>query len=109
MHDIVQDQDATLEDITLDKIFKEELTRAIAEALEELPKKDQAFIEYRFFKDMTYQEIDPEHSNQATRQRIEKALRKLRRNRKLLEFYEEENLLIHSSLKAYRNNRPTTK
>lgn len=108
LYDLIQDTGESLEDQALDSVFNHELRKAINEALENLSPVERDFVVYRFYKDMAYKEIDPEHSEHNTSQKIERALRKLRRDKTLQNFYEEENVLIGTGLTYFRQHRQSS-
>lgn len=90
-YDLVSDQEETIEEKVLNNVFNDELAKVLYKALEELPEQQRDLIKLRFYKNMTYKEIDPDRSEQNTRQKIEKICRKLRKNENLRIFYQETN------------------
>lgn len=90
-YDLIADQEEPLEEKILNNIFNDELAAVLYKALEELPEQQKDLIELRFYKNMTYREIDPFRSEQNTKQKIDKICRKLRKNENLRIFYQETN------------------
>ena len=80
----------------IDSVFCEEITNAIKGA--ELSDREKSFLFQRFYENKTYLEIDPEHNRNNTRNIIEKALRKLRKNDSLQKMYSETNVYICNGL-----------
>ena len=102
--DLVKDSSVNLEETALDKIYVEELAAAIDEELENLTEIEKSYLQLRFFESKTYKEIEPEKSEQNTKAKIDRTLRKLKRSKKLQNFYDEVNFYAGSTLTAYKRN-----
>ena len=106
--DIIADQEQPEEEI-LDNIFNSELAEALQMGAEQqLSEREKDYLFKRYYENLTYSEIDQEHSNSNTRRIIEKALRKLRKNETLQRFYAEQNLFICNSLSYFRINNTSS-
>ena len=101
LSDIVPDPMEYQERI-IDNIFHEEISSAIDRA--ELSEREKEFIYKRFYKNMTYREIDPEHAENNTRNIIERGLRKLRKNDSLRRLFAETNIYICNGLSYFKAN-----
>ena len=102
--DTISDPTASFEDDSIDRIFKEELSETIQKGLQRLSERERIFLIKRYYYDLTYKEIDPEHSEQNTRTIIEKGLRRLRRNEKIRSFYIDNNVMIGTGVKYFRDH-----
>lgn len=98
--DFIADQSEYQEQV-INKVFSEEITKAIQDA-NSLTEREKAFIYKRYYENMTYREIDPEHSEHNTRTIITRALMKLRKNDKMQKFYQEINIYSHNSFAYFK-------
>lgn len=106
--DTISDPTASFEDDSIDRIFKEELSETIQKGLQRLSERERVFLIKRYYSDLTYKEIDPEHSEQNTRTIIEKGLRRLRRDERIRRFYIDNNVMFGTGLKYFRDHRTSS-
>ena len=106
--DTIADTSDSFEDGVIDQIYQEQLKAALQNSIEKLSPVDRDLIIYRFFKGMSLQEIDPSKTVERNRQKVNKALRRLRRDEKLRSFYDNQNAYVGTSLTHFMNTRTSS-
>ena len=87
-----------------DQIFQDQARSVLARAVDDLPDPEGKVIQLRYFEEKTLKEtgIETGVSVEAVRQREEKALRNLRRNKAVLKlYYQEKNLYRGTNRRSF--------
>lgn len=103
LYEVIEDKNCIgPEEIAIDSIYNEQLKSTLLQCLDSLKPVEKELIILRFYRGLSLQEIDPNRSRQRNSQKIEKALKKLRHDKRLQSYYENTNLLRGTSLASFK-------